>query len=165
MELRGRLATVLVLLVVACGEKQVGTAAITAVARLDPPLERSMLRVTFREGTRTWEVNGGEFRGDSLLVEPHSGWYSTGTKGTIDVAFAILDSGGTVQSAGEVRLPLRDDWRWCVDFINATDDPRHGAFGCEGSRAFALPAGIRNPYRDSLWVVWGGNWISRPVVY
>ena len=68
-------------------------------------------------------------------------------------------------SAGTVTLPLRRDWRWNVSVQSATTDPKFECFGCLGSQAFPLIAEYQAPDRDSIWVVWGGNSISAPVIY
>lgn len=48
---------------------------------------------------------------------------------------------------------------------SATTDPKFECFGCLGSQAFPLIAEYQAPDRDSIWVVWGGNSISDPVIY
>jgi len=152
----------LVVLVAGCADERSG---ISAAAWLSPPLNLSMLRLTFREGTRAWEARGGDFAPSADFGWPHSPEWATGQAGDIDVGFELADSTGTGLVAGRITLPLRRDWRWRVDLINATDNPALGCFGCAGSRAYALPPGYRASPSESLWVVWGGNSIRHPVVY
>jgi hypothetical protein len=160
--LRGLMVIGLALLAVGCTEER---AYIRAAASLSAPMHPRMLTVTFHDGARTWEARGSEFSMERGLGMPQSAEYCTRTSGTVDVSFAITDSTAAVVVRGEVTLPLRPDWRWRVDFINATDNPEHMCFGCAGSLGFALPEAFRAQDRDSLWVVWGGNWISDPVIY
>jgi len=123
-----------------------------------------MLTVTVREGQRTWQWRGVDFRSGSDNATPHTPERSTGTRGDIEVRFRF-QTGDQVLSEGTVTLPLREDWRWGVDIHPATTDPKRECFGCFGSRAFSLAAAFRPVNRDSIWVVWGGNSISNPVIY
>jgi hypothetical protein len=52
-----------------------------------------------------------------------------------------------------------------VDLIHQTTNPDEACFGCVGSQVFPLAPAYRATGRDSLWVVWGGNSISDPVIY
>ena len=152
----------LLLLSLGCADQG---AVISAAASLSAPVDVSMLNVTFRDPFRSWQAHGSEFTSDGTLALPHSREWSTATGGSIDVAFEMVDSTGIVLTAGQVSLALRSDWRWQVDFMNATQDPRLRCMGCSGSRAFSLPVAYQVPGHDSLWVVWGGNSISHPVTY
>ena len=160
--LRRMMVMGLALLIVGCSDER---AYIRAAASLSAPLDVGMLTVTFHDGSRKWEVRGSEFSVQPGLGMPQSLEYCTGTSGTVDLSFAITDPSARLVVSGEVTLPLRPDWRWRVDFINGPDNPADFCFGCAGSLGFALPEAFRASDRDSLWVVWGGNWISNPVIY
>ncbi len=160
--MRTLLSACLLLLSLGCVEER---ATISAAAALDPPIEASMLKVTFRDGFRIWQAHGADFTADGSFALPHSPEWSTGTAGDISVAFELRDTSGTVLSAGEVTIGLRPDWRWTVDFMTSTRDPRTLCFGCFGGQAFAIQPAYRTPGHDSLWVVWGGNSIRHPVIY
>jgi hypothetical protein len=135
-----------------------------SVPLMPPPLALEMLTVTVREGHRTWQWHGDDFRSTRENATPHTPEIPTGTRGEVEVRFR-LQTGDQILSEGTVALPLREDWRWGVDIRAATTDPRLECFGCVGSRAFSLAAAFRPVNRDSIWVVWGGNSISNPVVY
>jgi hypothetical protein len=147
-------------LLVGCGD----SARISAEARLGAPLDVGMLTVTVRDLDREWTWQGSDFHATTTRPTPTTDQRDTHTSGSADVSFTLKDS-GTVLSEGTVTLPLREDWRWGVTVTAQTTDPRQGCFGCVGSMAFPLAASHRAPDRDSIWVVWGGNSISDPVVY
>jgi hypothetical protein len=160
--MRSLLLASLVVVGLGCTEQR---ATVRALASLAPPLDMTMLTVTFREGGRSWQARGLEFTSDASLAVPHTSAWNTGTAGSMDIAFELLDSAGTVAASGQVSLELRADWAWGVQFSNVTEDPGLGCLGCSGSRAFPLAAGYRASGRDSLWVLWGGNSISHPSLY
>jgi hypothetical protein len=144
-----------------CGEE----ARISASAVLAPPLAPSMLTVTVRDRDREIEWTAAAFRVTPANATPSTPEATLGTSGPdLPVAFR-LESAGAVLSAGTVTLPRRRDWRWNVTVQSATTDPNLECFGCVGSQAFPLAAEYRAPDRDSIWVVWGGNSISDPVIY
>ena len=144
-----------------CGEE----ARISASAVLAPPLAPSMLTVTVRDRDREIEWTAAAFRVTSANATPSTPEATLGTSGPdLPVAFR-LESAGAVLSAGTVTLPRRRDWRWNVTVQSATTDPKFECFGCVGSQAFPMAAAYQAPHRDSIWVVWGGNSISDPVIY
>jgi hypothetical protein len=144
-----------------CGEE----ARIGASARLESPLSTEMLTVTVRDVSRIIRWTGDDFTIGPDLVTPTTPEVGTRTSGPdLEVTYEISD-GGAVLSSGTVLLPRRSDWRWGVTIEAATADPAEFCFGCFGSRAFALAPAFRPPGRDSIWVVWGGNSISNPVIY
>jgi len=159
---RSLLLPSLVIVSLGCTEQR---ATVRALASLAPPVDMTMLTVTFREGGRSWQARGPEFTSDASLAVPHTSQWNTGTVGSIDITFELMDSAGTVAATGQVSLELRADWAWDIEFSNLTEDPRLRCLSCSGSRAFPLAAGYRASGRDSLWVVWGGNSISHPVLY
>jgi len=140
-------------------------ARVSVATALRTPLDSSMLFVTITDGNRFWEWHGADLRSSAALGMPHSPERATRTRGDLLVSFRVHDTAQGPVATGSVTIPLRNDWRWRVDFINATEDPVLLCFGCAGSRAFALPPTHRAPGFDSLWVVWGGNSISDPVIY
>ena len=144
----------------ACGPD----ARLSVSAPVPPPLTLDMLTVTVRDGQRVWEWHGSDFRTTSGNATPHTPEIATRTSGDAEVRFR-LQAGEEVVSEGAIILPLRQDWRWGVDIHSATTDPKLQCFGCVGSRAFALAPAYRSVNRDSIWLVWGGNSISNPVVY
>ncbi len=124
------------------------------------PLPRDLLTVTLADGASTRTLRGADIgtngREGRVL--------STRTAGTLRVGFRFA-AGQTVASEGAVELPLRPDWHYGIAFHVDSLDPKRGCFGCQGSRAFPLAAAHRRGVRDSLWVVWGGNFIENPVIY
>ncbi len=147
-------------LVAACGPD----ARIAATARLAPPLALEVLTVTVRDGSRGWRWDGSDFRVTGDYPTPHTAAVGTRTRGEIEVGFRLQKT-DSLLSEGAVTLLLREDWQWGVDIVAATTDPKLECFGCVGSRAFPLAASYRPAGRDSVWLVWGGNYISHPVIY
>lgn len=152
----------LLLVTFGCAEQRTTVRAVTS---LTPPIDLTMLTVWFRAGGRAWQAHASDFTADASLALPHTIEWNAGTPGPIDVAFELRDSTGAVVAGGQVPLPPRTDWRWDVYFFNVTQDPRSTCLGCSGAFSFSLAAGYQAPGRDSLWVVWGGNSISNPVIY
>lgn len=152
-----------VALLAACG-------ACTADARISfsthvgDPVAGATLRVTVEDGTRRWTWTNDDFTTSESSGVPTSPSVSTGASGTAHVAFELRD-GATVISAGSIAIPLQGDWAWKVDLIASTEDPKLRCFGCQGSHAFPLAEAWRAEGRDSIWMVWGGNSISHPVIY
>jgi hypothetical protein len=134
-------------------------ARLSAVARLDPPLTIQMLTVTARDEKHGWTWHPSDFHSSIEWPTPTTKERATHTRGEIEVAFRLQTAGVTV-SEGAVRLPLRSDWRWGVQVVSATSDPKEACFGCTGSKAFALAPEYRGPLRDSVWLIWGGDSIS-----
>lgn len=116
------------------------------------------LRVSLRDGLRVEEFTlGGSVRSVGPL--------ETGSAGTLHIDFALLADGVPSETSGSIGLPLKPDWRWGVDFHIAVEDPMQQCFGCFGSRSFELDPALGFDEGLMLWVVWGGNSISNPVVY
>ena len=124
------------------------------------PLPRDLLTVTLADGGSTRTLRGADIgtNGSEGRV------LSTRTTGTLRVGFRFA-SAQTVVSEGAVELPLRPDWHHGIAFHVDSLNPMRGCFGCQGARAFPLAAAYRRGAGDSLWVVWGGNFIANPVIY
>jgi hypothetical protein len=148
------------LALLACGD----TALISASATLGAPLSTDMLTVTVQDRTRLIEWRGADFRTERYGT-PTTPEIETGSDGPDLTVSYRLEADGRVVSTGTATIPRRNDWRWQVNVITTTTDPRTGCFGCEGSRAFVLDSAFRPALSDSVWLVWGGNYISHPVVY
>lgn len=123
-------------------------------------LPRELLTVTVTDplGIRT-------LRGSDIGASWSDGRrFATATSGSLQVAFRFA-AGSVVASEGAIEVPLRTDWSY--DFTLSVDslDPTRLCFGCMGSRAFPLDAAYRGSPRDSVWLVWGGNYIRNPVIY
>lgn len=153
-------AIAIVFAVGACGPD----ARISGTASLAPPLTLDMLTMTVRDGARTWVFHGSDFQLRSGNGTPTTPTVSTRTRGQIQISYELQASGQRL-SQGVVVLPLREDWEWGVNIQVATADPTSLCLGCAGSRAFTLAPAFRPPGRDSIWMVWGGNSISHPVIY
>jgi hypothetical protein len=151
----------LVFLLSACGEE----ALISVSAPLASPLSPEMLTVTVRDGDRVLQWSGADFTPRPTNSLPSTPEVNTQTSGPdLEVTYR-LENAGAVLSSGAIVLSRRSDWRWAVTISAATTNPEEGCFGCFGSSPFPLAEDFRAPGRDSIWVVWGGNSISDPVIY
>lgn len=156
-------ASVAVWSVAACRD---GAKLGVGVQPLRAPLNTATVRYRIEAGVRTWAVTlppktdsrGRDERRDSDE-------FDTPRTGAARVSFTLVLPDGRQISSGEVTIPLKRDWRWGVELQARTGDPRSDCFGCFGSKSFALPEQFRSAGRDSLWLVWGGNSNSDPVVY
>lgn len=156
-----RLCFLLMLGVISCGDE----ARISASVLFTPPITPDMLTLSVVDGNRRITWNGDDFRpgpSNAAFRTSDAALRTTGADLTVEYR---IESLGVVLSQGTVLLPRRSDWKWGVDIITSTTDPRRTCLGCFGSQAFPLLAGYRTPEHDSVWVVWGGNSISNPVVY
>jgi hypothetical protein len=138
---------------------------IRVTAVLPPPLGTELLTVTVQDGGRVLEWNGADFRPDAFNATPSTPDVAIATSGPdLTLSYRLETEAGPL-STGSVTLPRRSDWAWHVTISAATTDPALLCFGCIGSHGFGLAEAFRAPERDSIWVVWGGNSISNPVVY
>jgi len=93
------------------------------------------------------------------------GPFETAHSGTLHIEFQLLNGRSPSATTGSFDLDLREDWRWGVDFIVSDRSPMQGCFGCSDAIAFELDPAFGYTPDFKLWAVWGGNWISNPVVY
>ena len=139
-------------------------AQVVVSAHLPPPLSIDGLTVHLDDGTRHWTV-----RGEELVHASGNVWrgapQGTARHGSLQVRFVLEGTDGTVASSGGITLSLKPDWIHGVDIHAATEDPRRYCFGCQGSVRFELDPVAASPAADAIYVVWGGNSISSPVVY
>ena len=95
----------------------------------------------------------------------HVGPFETAHSGTLHIEFQLLNGGSPSTTTGAFDLELREDWRWGVDFVVSDWNPMQGCFGCSDSKAYELDPAFGYTPDFKLWAVWGGNYISNPVVY
>ena len=143
----------------ACGEAESGTESRLRLAVLswtDDALPLHDLAIEVQAGDTLHPVSGSDLRPSDEYGQPHSEWLDIPAEGAVIVRFTLGS-----ESDGEVVIEARPDWEWEVQFHIATTDPFDQCFGCVGSEAFPL-----NSREDvHLYVVWGGNSISDPVVF
>jgi len=77
----------------------------------------------------------------------------------------LAEPGEAPLASTSIDLELREDWVWGVDIFLTDGNPGTMCFGCAGYEAVAVPDTLVPEATDSLYVVWGGNSISDPVVY
>jgi hypothetical protein len=128
----------------------------------------SMLHVRLDDDHLVWEFGPDDFGPDPKYTGQ---WYGpkvpTANSGTLDFEFHLNGPDGAIVSSGAVSMPLKRDWQWSVGLHRkAGREWFEGCFGCFGIEAFPI---LDNTYAasdsDSIYVVWGGNYISNPVVY
>lgn len=136
--------------------------------------ERSEIRLSLQWNTEEEPAPGLFIRlRDGLRVLEYTlddanrsiGPIGTGSAGTLRVEFTVLLDGRPTGTTGSIELPLRRDWRWGVDFFITVNDPIETCFGCFGSEEYELDPVLGFGPEQRLYVVWGGNSISNPVVY
>jgi hypothetical protein len=124
------------------------------------PVTPEVVQVSVSDGARTWTFTGEDFvRGDGRPT------IATRTRGTLSVMALVRAPGEFPAYSRSFGLPLQPDWRWDIVLIPAATDPTATCLGCQGAAAIPLPESLRAEGRDSLYIVWGGNSISDPVVY
>lgn len=152
------LAALAACVLLACGGRD---EALVSVRYADiPQLPRNLLTVMLSDGARP-RVLGP----DEIGAPGRSGReFATRRKGELYVSFRFAAS-GVILSAGEATVPLRSDWRYGFDIRVDSTNPTRLCFGCIGARAFPLAAAYQRTARDSVWLIWGGNYIRNPVIY
>jgi hypothetical protein len=145
----------LILLLAGCsGEAEVRFAVQNNPGSEDVP----SVMVTFRDGDKIRRVN---LDSSNRLAGP----FSTSTSGDLVITCSVLSNQTEIKSSGSITLSLRDDWMWGVNFHISADDPSDMCFGCFGSESFNLDPALGFDEDEKLYIVWGGNSISHPVVY
>lgn len=129
----------------------------------EPGFQVDLVVLEFSDGSQTRRLTGDDF-GDESGSRRDTQAFRTRTTGDLLTSFWLLDGSDTL-SSGELRIDLRPDWAWNISFIRADEDPSGTCFGCMGSTPYELAAAAQAVPSDSLWLVWGGNSISDPVVF
>lgn len=122
-----------------------------------------LLVLEFSDGRRGRQLTGDDF-GGATSGRRDAGAFATGTAGELTTSFWVIQDPDTL-SSGELRLDLRPDWEWNISIFRADRDPSETCFGCVGAAAYELGAALQTAPADSVWLVWGGNSISDPVVF
>jgi hypothetical protein len=112
-----------------------------------------------------WEVEleGPEIRSDGS--DNYSRVFRTPGRGTLRVVARLQSADGEELALGSAELDLRRDWVWSMDIWLNEGDPTETCMGCMGVLAFQVPNDLLPEVADSLYLVWGGNSISDPVIY
>ena len=134
-------------------------ARVSADYQRDTIVPRAQTVVTLSDGLHRYALTGV-----SLIGTGYPPSYQTKTSGTLSVQVDMADAAGAL-AAGNVQLPLRDDWGYGISVAIDSVNPIRFCFGCLGAKAFALRRDVGRSARDSLWITWGGNSISNPVEY
>lgn len=146
-----------------CGEEAQEALLSYTFFEEEPSFSRDLLVIEFTDGGRTRRLTGSDFVAASSL-RSDTREFETRTSGELVTEFWLI-SGADTLSSGELSLQLRPDFRWNISFQRADADPTDMCFGCIGSVAVELASSLQQVPADSLWVVWGGNSISNPVVF
>lgn len=133
----------------------------------DTLLVPDMLHLTLGDGRSVWRFGPDAIGPDRRYTGQ---WWSpeveTISDGTLTMWFRLEGPGGLLVSSGKVSMPLREDWRWGIGLHRFSGPPRGKAFGEVGRQSFEI---IEPAYAatdsDSVWVIWGGNSVSNPVIY
>jgi hypothetical protein len=118
------------------------------------------LSARFDDGSGERAVPPAEFRQREFGF-PSSATYSTRSEGAMRVNVSLRHQGQV--SEGAFDLPLRPDWRYGIAVHLTGGEAPEGCWGCLGGKAIPLASPIGTA--TTLFVAWGGNSISRPVVY
>jgi hypothetical protein len=145
----------------ACGDDDQALVSYTVLE--EPGFSADLLVIEFSDGRRAWQLTGDDF-GDGSSRRRDTREFGTGTTGELVTSFWVVQGSDTL-SSGELRIDLRPDWRWNISFFREDEDPSDRCFGCVGAAAYELGAVLQTVPADSLWLVWGGNSISDPVVF
>jgi hypothetical protein len=125
-------------------------------------LDSSTVTVRFSDGGGSRTVLGDDFAGDDRRADTRE--YATRTRGTLEVFVEVDTDAGRVAS-GTLDLPLQPDWRWSINLFLDEQNPHETCIGCFGYVSFPVLESYRTSPAESLWMTWGGNSISNPVVY
>jgi hypothetical protein len=152
-------AVVSLFVAVSCeDEALVSFSVLSQPGRLDP----GTVTVRFSDDGRTRTVSGNDFASHGQRADTPA--FATRTRGALEVDVEVETDGGLVAS-GTLELPLEPDWRWNVSLFLDERNPHETCIGCFGYRSFPVLESYRTSPAESLWMTWGGNSISSPVVY
>jgi len=118
------------------------------------------LSVLLNDGSGPRDVLSASLTADEDYGQPHSPWFPTASTGELTVRVRIEQPAGDPVTR-VVTLPLRADWAWELQVVRAAEDPLATCFGCVDSERLTPGAGSE----QAIWLVWGDNSISAPVVY
>lgn len=124
---------------------------------------RPLIRVTASAPGWAIELQGPEITSDA--GDNYSKVFRTPSQGTLHVVARLRSAGGEELAVGSAELDLRRDWVWSMDIWLGDGNPTETCLGCMGVLAFPVPESLIPEVTDSLFLVWGGNSISNPVVY
>jgi len=141
---------------------------------------KKLISISVNDGVSRYYLNGDMFSRDSVsAIDPSDpltmpsvryGLFSpaleTVTSGDLEIDIDFTDDKDSVLSNGELTLPLKPDWEWMI-MINFTTRQLtgKGCRGCDGFEEIAVPESLKFAEGMRLFIVWGGNSISNPVVY
>lgn len=133
-------------------------------------LSNQTITIRFNDGdnSKSFANNDFQTRENPTVGELATPIVETSTDGTLVVEYQLRD-GETKQqiSEGEFQLDLKEDWRYSFYLLSDSTeaDPTVRCFGCGGYFSFAYSTDSSLSDSDSLYVVWGGNDITDPVIY
>lgn len=145
----------------ACGAEDRALVSYTVFE--EPGFTVDLFVIEFSDGRTVWRLIGDDFS-DGAGSRHDTREFETKTSGELVTSFWMVQGRDTL-SSGELRIDLRSDWRWNISFFRGSEDPSGTCFGCVGSAAHALDEVLRTVPADSIWLVWGGNSISNPVIF
>ena len=120
--------------------------------------------IVYKDSIFNYSIVGSNFFIDKYLSQPHTMKYETCRDGFFLISFQLIKYDKIV-STGTLKLPLEKDWNMRVDFFIKDNNPINGCFGCRGYKVFPIEEEFRKSANDSLYVIWGGNYIANPVIY
>jgi hypothetical protein len=151
------------LLVLCCGCSE-DRALVRVKLYPDSLLTKNMVTITVDDGQAKWRFDSSSLR--SYLGAWSTPELETRSYGSLLVKYQFDDPEGEVVSTGELLLGLRGDWRWGVDIFPRDDSHNRTCMGCFGYESFPiLDPAYTTSESDSVYIIWGGNSISNPVVY
>lgn len=122
------------------------------------------ISIEYKDNDFSYSINGKDFFVDKYFAQQHTDKYETSKKDTFYISFRITKMGETI-AKGNLSLLLKNDWSWQIDFHIADKNPIYGCFGCQGYKSFPIDLDYKSSPSDSLYVIWGGNYITFPVIY
>lgn len=164
--LKGLASTLwLAVIISACGDadRAADRALVSYTFFEEPGFSPGLLVVEFSDGGRARRLTGTDFH-DGTTGRWRTREFETRTTGELVTSFWLARGSDTL-SSGELRIDLRPDWRWNISFFREDEDPTLTCFGCVGSAPYPLRGELQTAPADSLWLVWGGNFISDPVIF
>lgn len=136
-----------------------------AVDKDSPLRHMSGFEVRVREIWRTWAVPESDWAAaDYLQCCVVAGLYEVAPVGNLAVTVLL---GTTEQqiAGGTARVALARDTAYWFHLYISEHDPMYGCMGCAGKESYLLDPKLGFPPDYRLWIVYGWNWISRPVVF
>ena len=131
--------------------------------KIDPDI---LISINYTDNKYSYKFSENDFISGKGYGELHTITVASDTKGKSIIDFKISKLNETLAS-GILSVQLKNDWarRVGFDIGNYNFIPNSSFGGRTGYVSYPVLGKFKTSRNDSLYIIWGGNSISRPVIY